>query len=1011
MIKKLLPLWILIFISTVTTIQAQNVDLYLDTLTVESGNNVTLELTAENFKDIYVLEFVIQWDSTVLQYVSHQDFNDAMGFTSANFATPAGIGRADLFKISWNDPEVKGVDVPDGEVIFSLTFKAIGDNGTQSPVVFTIGPPPFMEWEIVQDFESYTNEEVEEATHDGLVIIESGGGGASSMDLIGSHETVESGDEACVDVSVKGFTDIKAMDVVMRYDESVLKYKKIKNLNLAQLTQGNFTNPTPGEVRLSYNNPTGASVPDNTKIFQVCFDAIGANGTSSDFRFTGGDPNPPLEVVNMNDEVLNVNVHNGSVTIGGSGGDLYLDIEDKEINGPVVYVPIRVSGFTDIVGYTHSIGFDASYMTFDSIRNFAFNPSGLGINDVEADQGKLGFLWATADGQPKSLSDKSILLELCFTLNAGCAGGTRLTFTDDPLVKELYQAPDVEIFPEYRDGNLTCAGKSVTPLVTNVSCGGDCDGEISLDISGWSVESIKWSDSSLPDQAHVTGLCTGTYGVTVTFTDNSQISNDNIVVLQDESPTVSINSIHADLGNAEGSIDIEVNGNSPVFTWSNGETTEDISNLESGTYSVTVGEANTDGCKTVIENIVVLGVDATVIDVSCGNKNDGTISINVSGGSGNYSYAWTCTDDTTASVSELPAGECTVTITDEDGNFSNIATFTISSPPPIELTDVQVTQDDGSGNGAIDITVGGGQEPYTFHWIPTEDTTEDISGLSEGSYIVIITDSRGCSFTSEPIDIGEGGPVIVVNSSSDIYNGYGVACAGDCNGSLEIIPYNLEGAEITWADGSSDFSRTELCPGEYAYTITAGGQTIKSDTIILEEPEELAIEGFDLTCSSGNNGSASVEVSGGTEGAYLYYWEPGLLDVENFNDMLSPGNYMLTVTDLNGCLVTAEYEIKQCENNADCFTGRQIITPNGDGKNDRLVIKTCGDIESASISIYTQWGELIYQADNYMNDWEGKSQSGDFLNDGLYHWVLQVVLSTGETQAHRGSVNLVRTMN
>src|SRR5699024_4845608 len=122
---------------------------------------------------------------------------------------------------------------------------------------------------------------------------------------------------ACVDVSVKNFEQIKSMDVVMRYDEDVIKFEEIQNINLPQLTQGNFTNPEPGQVRMSYNNPTGATVTDNTTIFEVCYEAVGNNGTSSAFRFTGGDPNPPLEVVNINDESLDVRTSNGSVNVGG----------------------------------------------------------------------------------------------------------------------------------------------------------------------------------------------------------------------------------------------------------------------------------------------------------------------------------------------------------------------------------------------------------------------------------------------------------------------------------------------------------------------------------------------------------------------------------------------------------------------------------------------------------------------------------------------------------------------
>src|SRR5699024_9244520 len=143
---------------------------------------------------------------------------------------------------------------------------------------------------------------------------------------------------------------------------------------------------------------------------------------------TGGDPNPPLEVVNINDESLDVRTSNGSVNVGGEGGDLYFKIDDYKVNSQSICVPVRVSGFKNMVGYTQSISFDADYMSFEEINNFAFDNLGLGINDNHIDDGKIGILWATADGEAKTLSDESVIMELCFTLNDGCGSGTTISF-------------------------------------------------------------------------------------------------------------------------------------------------------------------------------------------------------------------------------------------------------------------------------------------------------------------------------------------------------------------------------------------------------------------------------------------------------------------------------------------------------------------------------------------------------------------------------------------------------
>lgn len=1007
MIKKLFPLLIWLLVSASTTLSAQNVDLFLDTATVKSGSDVTLNLTAKNFTKIYVLEFVLQWDSTVLEYKSHQDFNGKMGFETAHFATPDGIGRSDVFKIAWNDPNVKGVDLPDDDVLFSITFKAIGNNGTRSPVVFTIGPPPFSEWEIVQDFREYSHQEIEDATHDGLVIVSTDGGGGPSMDLIGSHETVSSGEEACVDVKVKGFTNIKSMDAVMRYDENVIQFKKIQNLNLPQLTQGNFTNPEPGEVRLSYNYVDGATVSNNTKIFEVCFDAVGNNGTSSQFKFTDGNPNPPLEAVNTDDEALNIRTQHGSVTIGGSGGDLYFEIDDYQIDDINMCIPIRVSGFEDIVGYTQSISFDPSFLKFEQVSNFALDNIGLALNENNTAQGKLGILWSTGDGLPKSLADESVLMELCFSLVDDCEGGTTISFSDDPVTRELYEAPNIEIFPEYISGNISCMENQVKVSVKDASCEGVCDGEIALGVSGWGIENIQWSDSNLPSELRVTDLCPGSYSVTITFENNTTIVESSIEVGYGSGPDISGIDVYADTGGGNGAIEVNTSDSSLSYAWSNGASEQNVDGLSPGTYSVTISTSN--GCEVVRDGLVVLGANLDITDATCHDSEDGAATITISGGSGNYSYEWSCSDQTGNSASNLPGGNCMVIVTDNDGDFDNIVRVVVGAPDPISLSNISILPDDGSGNGSIDLIVVGGTSPYNYEW-SNGATTKNIDELTAGVYTVTITDSRGCTHI-ESVEVTTGQQIMKVSTSASEFNGYGVACSGDCNGYIEVEYFDVVNPVIVWEDGAQGFSRTDLCPGEYTFTFSSADNPDIQRTVVIEEPSEIVIQGVETDCASGKNGMASVEVTGGT-GSYSFFWDNDNTPSEGTVNNLTAGNHEVFVADSNGCEVSQTFTIQSCDSGeSDCFKGRKVITPNGDGKNDELYIKYCGQIQSAEINIYTQWGELIYQDSNYQNDWEGTSKGGDILDDGLYHWVLKVVLGTGEIQIHKGSVNLVRTMN
>ena len=102
--------------------------------------------------------------------------------------------------------------------------------------------------------------------------------------------------------------------------------------------------------------------------------------------------------------------------------------------------------------------------------------------------------------------------------------------------------------------------------------------------------------------------------------------------------------------------------------WSNNETTQSISNLTAGIYTVTVTDAN--GCTTQSNYEVTQPEQVSVIpsgaDVNCFGGADGSIQLNVSGGVGSYSYLWN-NGATTSSLSGISASTYTVTVTDANG--------------------------------------------------------------------------------------------------------------------------------------------------------------------------------------------------------------------------------------------------------------------------------------------------------------------------------------------------------
>src|SRR5690606_8474173 len=177
---------------------------------------------------------------------------------------------------------------------------------------------------------------------------------------------------------------------------------------------------------------------------------------------------------------------------------------------------------------------------------------------------------------------------------------------------------------------------------------------------------------------------------------------------------------------------------------SNGESTQDISALIAGDYTVTVTDAN--GC-TATETITItepdeLTLSYTPVNVSCFGGSNGSIDLSVTGGTGSYTYAWS-NGESTQEISTLIAGDYTVTVTDANGCT---ATETITFTEPDELilsyTPVNVSCF-GESNGSIDLSVTGGTGFYTYAWSNGE-STQDISTLIAGDYTVTVTDTNGC---------------------------------------------------------------------------------------------------------------------------------------------------------------------------------------------------------------------------------------------------------------------------
>ncbi|MFN0175265.1 MAG: T9SS type A sorting domain-containing protein [Saprospiraceae bacterium] len=358
-------------------------------------------------------------------------------------------------------------------------------------------------------------------------------------------------------------------------------------------------------------------------------------------------------------------------------------------------------------------------------------------------------------------------------------------------------------------------------------------------------------------------------------------------------------------GNASGSIDLTVTGGVSPYTyaWTGGATTQDLSALLAGTYTVTVTDASAATATTsvTITQPTAITLTETHVNVLCNGASSGSIDLTVSGGTGAYTYSWTG-GATTQDRSGLAAGTYTVTVTDANACTKTLSA-TITQPTALLLTETHVNVlCNGGSTGSIDLTVSGGTGAYTYSWTGGA-TTQDRSGLAAGTYTVTVTDANACTKTLSTTITQ---PAIIVLTETHV----NVLCNGASNGSIDLTVTGGTGAyTYSWTGGATTQDRSGLAPGTYTVTVTDVNACTKTLSTAITEPLAITLTETHINTSCGaSDGSIDLSVTGGT-GAYTYSWTGGATTQDRSG--LGAGTYTVTVTDANACTKTLSTTITQ----------------------------------------------------------------------------------------------------
>jgi gliding motility-associated-like protein len=546
---------------------------------------------------------------------------------------------------------------------------------------------------------------------------------------------------------------------------------------------------------------------------------------------------------------------------------------------------------------------------------------------------------------------------------------------------------------------------------TNVLCFGTATGAIDINVVGGTPIQISpgvfdynyaWTGPNgfTSSNKNLSAIFAGTYNLTVT--DNSGCAKMLSVIVTQSSEIIikATTTVINCYGDNNASISIVVSGgNTPYkIVWSTLATGTFQDNLSAGDYLITVTDAL--NCVTTlnvnIPEAPIFTINPVVKQISCFGMNDGSINLNLVGGIAPLKLVWS--DGSTAGLTRnnLAPGSYTATITDSKPCIIT-RTFIILEPQKLVLS-ANVTHAfdcDDTNSGAINLLVAGGTPPFTYTW-SNGATTEDLTNIPAGNYLVTVTDSRGCSKTAQYV-INRPPPIVI-----------GVETKTDFNCETKYVKQTFVAQvsggvppyQLTWSSGTISGTNNEMMNTNQNGTVVLGvtdnlGCTANY-TFNVAIPK-LGTPSFTTSSYSyATFGTFSImdpiQFTNTATADYISTsWDFGdgsVSSEENpLHSYVKEGSYVVTqtVTYPFGCIYT--HVVTLIIDKGYKLMVPNGFTPNGDGINETFKPAFFG-LKSLQLDVYDTWGELIFtEKGETLYGWDGKIKEKESENGNYYYKV------------------------
>jgi gliding motility-associated-like protein len=850
--------------------------LSLDNYTGEPGEIVCLPIRVRDFEGITVVQHSLSWNPSVLRFVNLRGigWDDQLIFYNAD---------ADKGSLLFTCQDFLGVTLMDGDIFYEVCFEVVGSPGACSPITFDDRLTVF---ELANsDFQSI-----------------------SGIYIDGRFCVTAPTDLTAYAWSCGTNTNNGSIFFEVYGGEPPYSWQLLDNMGL-QVEAGDLS--LAGE---------GALV---TGLVPGLYTLILEDGIGGVFQL-------PVEVLQYEDLSLSFEVEDpdcgtgtgGSieltVTGGSSGSNFFVawstgDYDQLKLNNlsPGLYgvevvdsLGCRVKDTIALIGATFDL--EDAIIGSATCNGIADGSITVGVLNPQAGE-TYTFNWSNGVQEQGIVSSIENLLPGIYQLTVTDALGCSAT--------GIYEVEAARVF-------------SVTFVATPPTCHGLENGEIratalsSPPLSPGLAFRFNWSANAgnLFSEGPISiagGLGAGLYSITLSDTGGCAQVFD-FVLTQPDPLDLGIESRRPQCGGSDGFIRLNPSGGTPLagglytLTWSDGFEGLERLNLGAGTYGITLTDAS--GC---VEEAFFeweqegATASVTIGEISCPDAQDGSIRVVIdAGGFSITRLEWSANAGTpviNGNVTEagnLGPGVYVLTIEDSGGCVVDY-TFELNAPVAAFIEQALVTSPScvGANDGSILLTLGGTHQPIQVTWPTLGLTGNAVTGLSAGSYRVLLRDANGCPVVVEDVVVQEAEEIEV-----EFKVLLPVICDPNaCVGQLEVSP--ISGSSATgvylfeWSNGYQETGTNSiqgnLCPGVYDITVSDGDCSRVFQYAFFADSDIVLIDTsiVNVSCFGEEDGSIRVQAAGG-QAPYEYRWTQ--FNGPNYQN-IGAGTYLLIVTDAQSC--------------------------------------------------------------------------------------------------------------